>query len=129
MTVRYRCRNKSEKNTFDGCNPALIRQLPLSLQAEFSAVLSHRSGLSKILCKFMRPFFQHGIGPHRLSKILQILPTKKYDELQLQYYDTVDHEVQNPSVASMLNRGTYPGFFKIQRQNEIQRIRPLSQLH
>ncbi|KAG2206553.1 hypothetical protein INT47_008570 [Mucor saturninus] len=110
MTTRYKCRKKDVKHTFDGCNPALIRQLPLHLQAEFPVVLSHRSGLSKMLFKLMRPLFQHGIGPHRMSKVLRVMHTEKYDELQLQYYTTLDHDAQSPSVLSMLQSRQYPEF-------------------
>jgi hypothetical protein len=52
----------------------------------------------------MRPLFQHGIGPHRFSKILRILHKERYDELQLQYYSTV-HEKAN----STAGRFYFPG--------------------
>ncbi|KAG2191844.1 hypothetical protein INT47_009991, partial [Mucor saturninus] len=112
MTMRYKCRNKDKTHTFDGCNPALVRQLPLNLQAEFPAVLTHRSGLSKVLCKLMRPLFQHGIGPHRMAKVLRVMHTEKYDELQLQYYATLDSETENLSILSMLQPKNYPEFSK-----------------
>ncbi|KAG2197754.1 hypothetical protein INT47_010690 [Mucor saturninus] len=85
MTTRYKCLNKDVKHTFNGCNPALIRQLPLHLQAEFLAVLSHRSGLSKVLYKVEL-------------------------DLTLQYYTILDHDAQYPYVLSMLQSGQYPEF-------------------
>lgn len=100
MTLRYRCLNKSKNHSFNGYHPDLVRQLPLKVQAEFPAVLTHRSGISKMLAKIMRPLFQHGIGPHRLSKVLRVLHTERYDELQLQYYANASDEVYKPSIRT-----------------------------
>ncbi|KAG2198707.1 hypothetical protein INT47_005392 [Mucor saturninus] len=63
-----------------------------------------------MLCKLMRPLFQHGIGPHRMSKVLRVMHTEKHEELQLQYYTTLDHDAQSPSVLSMLQSRQYPEF-------------------
>ena len=101
MTMRYACEG-TERHYFNGYNDSFMCQIDLNLQAEFPAVLTQRSGLSKNLVKFMRPAFQHGVGPHRLAKILRIMHTERYDELQLQYYIAVKRQQQNPSIVSLL---------------------------
>ncbi|CAO3633298.1 unnamed protein product [Mucor hiemalis] len=59
-------------------------------QAQFPAVLTHRSGLSKSLVKFMRPAFQHGVGPHRFAKMLRVMHSERCDveATKKQYDDT-----------------------------------------
>lgn len=89
MTARYICKG-AEKHTFNGYDEGLMNRLDLSLQSEFPAVLTHRSGVSKDLVKMMRPAFQNGVGPHRLTTMLRIMHTERYDELQLQYYTTLE---------------------------------------
>ncbi|CEP08264.1 hypothetical protein [Parasitella parasitica] len=51
----------------------VVKQLDLRIQADFPATLTYRLGISKQLAKSMRPAFQHGIGPHRLAKVLRVL--------------------------------------------------------
>lgn len=102
MTMRYKCQNKDTKHTFDGCNPGLVRQLPMNLHVEFPVVLSYRSGISKVLSKLLRPLFQHGIGPHRMAKVLRVMHLEKYDELQLQYYANLDAAIKKPSLQMVL---------------------------
>ncbi|KAL9546075.1 hypothetical protein MBANPS3_006840 [Mucor bainieri] len=86
MTVRYECSNPQGAHSFNSYDDGIVKQLDLRVQADFPAVLTSRSGASKQLIKLMRPAFQHGVGPHPLSKILRVLHTKRYDQLQLQYY-------------------------------------------
>lgn len=90
-----------------------MKQIHLNLQAEFPAVLTHRSGISKSLIKIMRPAFQHGIGPHRLAKMLRIMHTKRHDELQLQYYIAIDQQRSNTGITSFFGTAiNYPEFPK-----------------
>lgn len=98
MTIRYRCNSKSEVHSFNGTDEELVRQLPKYLQKEFPAVLTNTSGLSIKLAKMMRPLFQCGVGPHRFNKILRILHTERYDELQFQYYDKLKERIANPTL-------------------------------
>lgn len=85
---------------------AIMKQINLDLQAEFPAVLTHKSGVSKSMIKLMRPAFQHGIGPHRMSKILRIMHTERYDELQLQYYIALDNRRSNPNLLSFFSNSS-----------------------
>ncbi|KAI9341091.1 hypothetical protein BD770DRAFT_386107 [Pilaira anomala] len=58
------------------------------------------------MIKLMRPAFQHGIGPHRMSKILRIMHTERYDELQLQYYIALDNRRANPNLLSFFSNSS-----------------------
>lgn len=58
----------------------------------------------------MRPLFQHGVGPHRLSKILRIMHTQRFDELQFVYYNGINN--YRPNVASQLFKGQGPQKFE-----------------
>jgi hypothetical protein len=59
ITWRYRCKNKSklEHHTFNGYHQGIIKWLPLIIQTNFPAVLTHRSGISKLLAHITRPLF------------------------------------------------------------------------
>lgn len=52
--------------------------------------------------KLLRPLFQHGIGPHRMAKVLRVMHLEKYDELQLQYYANLDAAIKKPSLQMVL---------------------------
>jgi hypothetical protein len=51
----------------------------------------------------MRPLFQHGIGPHRISKIIRIMHAQRFDELQFVYY-TGFNDFKPTVVSRLLNR-------------------------
>ncbi|KAG2204310.1 hypothetical protein INT47_009352 [Mucor saturninus] len=74
--------NKNCKKTFSGYNQSIIKQLNPGHQRAFPAILTHKSGIFKDLSNTTRPLFQHGVGPHRLSKILRIMHTQGFDEPQ-----------------------------------------------
>lgn len=95
MTKRYICSAHCNAPSYSGLSPQIIQSLPLRFQADFPAILTHKSGISKNLAKLMRPLFQHGIGPHRFSKVLRIANTERYDEIQLQYYVALDEARTN----------------------------------
>jgi hypothetical protein len=83
----------------NGYHEDLISQLPAYFQAEFPAVLTHRSGMLKKLVHLMGPLFQHGLGPHRFHKIIRVLHKEKYDEMQLQYYTEIKHHKNNNTLS------------------------------
>ena len=62
-----------------------MRQLPVQLQAEFPAYLSHRGAVSKQVGDLLRPCIQNSMGPERISKVLRELHTLKHDRSELQY--------------------------------------------
>ncbi|KAG2192239.1 hypothetical protein INT47_009231, partial [Mucor saturninus] len=110
MSMNYRCMNKNCKKTFSGYNQSIIKQLNPGHQRAFPAILTHKSGISKDLSNTMRPLFQHGVGPHRLSKILRIMHTQRFDELQFVYYNGIND--YKPNVASQLCKRNIPQNFE-----------------
>lgn len=92
---RYRCRHclhpktKKATVTFRSWDSRILSNLPSSLAAEFPALLSHRSGMSKPLFSWMRTCFQNGMGAKRFSDALLVQNLLRYDELHLQYLDYI----------------------------------------
>ncbi|KAG2191089.1 hypothetical protein INT47_010405, partial [Mucor saturninus] len=85
MTKRYRCLSSSCSSTFNGYDSKIMRQLPIQLQAEFPAYLSHRGAVSKQVGDFLRPCIQNSMGPERIAKVLRELHILKHDRSELQY--------------------------------------------
>ncbi|KAG2191934.1 hypothetical protein INT47_012017 [Mucor saturninus] len=104
MTRRYRCKNATKQHFFNGFDSRIIRQLPLRVQADFPALLTHKSGISKDLAKLMRPLFQNSVGPVTLSKILRELHAEHHATVELQYYDAACSEKKSPSIDSLLTK-------------------------
>jgi hypothetical protein len=95
----------------------IVRQLPVRFQADFPAVLTHRSGFSTPLVRSLRPLFQNATGPHRMNQILRIRHTEVYDIAQLQYYDVVaetmerrSKEAQLAGIRNYKDQNNYPEF-------------------
>lgn len=126
MTMRYKCLNHQGSHSFNGYDDEIVKQLDFRIQADFPAILTYRSGISKPLAKLMRPPFQHGMGPHRLSKILRVLHTERYDELQLQYYATLDKKQDKPGIQSYWVTKRFSEFSGFADPKGYNGIRPLS---
>ncbi|KAG2206773.1 hypothetical protein INT47_003715 [Mucor saturninus] len=93
-------------STFSYGNVGSIMHSPVADEHLFL----HKSGISKDLSNTMRLLFQHGVGPHRLSKILRIMHTQQFDELQFVYYNGINN--YRPNVASQLFKGQGPQKFE-----------------
>ncbi|KAG2191633.1 hypothetical protein INT47_000544, partial [Mucor saturninus] len=85
LTKRYRCLNSICGSSFNGYDSKIMRQLPVQLQAEFPAYLSHRGAVSKQVGDLLRPCIQKSMGPKRISKVLRELHTLKHNRSELQY--------------------------------------------
>jgi hypothetical protein len=85
MSYRYRCSSARCTYSVDGSDKYILKLLPLELQSEFPAYLTHRSGVSKRLGDLLRSLVQNSVGPQRVAKILQELHTLKHDRMELQY--------------------------------------------
>ena len=83
--MRYRCSNKDCRRTINAHDVRLINQLPLDLQMEFPALLTHRGGISNTLVDLLRPCMQNSVGPSRFKKIASELHHLRHDKLELQY--------------------------------------------
>jgi hypothetical protein len=93
---RYRCRHcihpKTGKRgtvTWRSWDCRILAVLPAPLAAEFPAYLSHRTAISKALFEWMRSCFQNGMGPKQFSDAVRVQHLLCYDELHMQYLDTL----------------------------------------
>lgn len=92
---RYRCPEcvnpKSGKKTvtFHSWDSRILAMLPPSLAAEFPARLSHRSAISNTTFGYMRSCFQNGMGAKQFSDAIRMRHLQRYDELQLQYLQSI----------------------------------------
>ncbi|KAL9536765.1 hypothetical protein MBANPS3_012383, partial [Mucor bainieri] len=85
MSLRYRCSMQNCKKKYNAHDDQIIEQLPMELQMEFPAVLTHRAGVSKAVANLYRPCIQNSVGPERFQKIIREQHHLKHDRLELQY--------------------------------------------
>ncbi|KAG2193902.1 hypothetical protein INT47_004150, partial [Mucor saturninus] len=102
LSIRFKCTKKTTVHTFMGYASEIVRQLPARIQADFPAVLTHRSGISTKIVKLLRPQFQNATGPHRMNQILRSNHTEKYDVIQFQYYDAMKDKLEEQRKAKQL---------------------------
>ena len=69
---------QSKNYTFMAWNSRSLQMMPYAYGEKFPAVLSHRSGLDKLVVDLMRPLFDKGVRPEALSNILLELHSKQY---------------------------------------------------
>jgi hypothetical protein len=98
MSIRYRCSAGVCPLTINAHDARVLEQLPLHLQAEFPAQLTHRSGISRQLADTMRSLVQNSVGPKRIAKLLREWHTLHHDRLELQYLNSLHHRLLNPTV-------------------------------
>ncbi|KAG2220944.1 hypothetical protein INT45_010697, partial [Circinella minor] len=111
MSSRYRCTNKSCKTSLNAHDNRILEQLPLHLQAEFPAYLTHRSAVSKHLGDLLRIVMQNGMGVHRLQRALREFHTLRHSRLHLQYLNSLVHRQQYPTFHD-IPRGSNPIIYK-----------------
>jgi hypothetical protein len=63
----------------------IVQRLPMDLQMEFPAILTHKAAISKTVADLLRPCVQNSVGPERFQKIISELHFKMHDRLELQY--------------------------------------------
>ncbi|KAL9536874.1 hypothetical protein MBANPS3_012294 [Mucor bainieri] len=85
MSLRYRCLDLTCKKSFNAHDDKFMQQLPMELQMEFPALLTHRGGVSKAVADLYRPCIQNSVGPERFQRILREQHHLKHDRLELQY--------------------------------------------
>ena len=92
---RYRCPNclhpttKKKTVKFRSWDSRILGVLLPALVAEFPAYLSHCSGMSKALFSWMRMCFSNWNGCETFSDSLLAEYLLRYNELQLQYLDSI----------------------------------------
>lgn len=91
---RYRCREcvnprtgKKGTLTFRSWSSAVLSKLPAYVAEQFPAILTHRSGISKVVFKMLRSAINSGMGPKKFSDALRAHHLLEYDILQIQYLE------------------------------------------
>ena len=110
MSSLYKCNNKHCKKSYSGHDSRIIRQLPLHLQQEFPAYLTHRSGISKDLGDVFRPAIQNSVGPRRFQKILRELQKLTHARLEFQYLNYINSRRANPTMQETINPPKFKEF-------------------
>jgi hypothetical protein len=101
MSTRYICTNEQCRKTINAHNRLVLDQLPLYLQAEFPAVLTHRSAISKTLADWMRALAQNSVSLKRLVKLLTEMHMLRYSRMELQYLNAIKYRQDiQASIAS-----------------------------
>jgi hypothetical protein len=92
---RYRCPQcKHPKTgkatvTWRSWDHRILNVLPPALAAEFPALLTHRSGISKAVFSWMCSCIQNGMGVKQILDSLRVQHLLCYDELHLQYLNSL----------------------------------------
>lgn len=116
MSMRYQCKNRTCGVTINGHDRRIIENLPQHLQMEFPAILTHKSGVSKVVADLLRPCVQNSLGPTCFAKMLRELHMLEHDRRELQYLSTIKYRRTHPTVADMFEQQprrqsvTYPSF-------------------
>jgi hypothetical protein len=98
--------------------------LPLRVQSEFPALLTHRSGISRELGDLMRALMQNSVGPHKFQKIIRDLQMLNHNTKELHYLDAVlqmqkiatirmisnKHNCKFPRFSPFFNKQQYNGY-------------------
>lgn len=85
--------------SFKGHDPRLLEQLPLDMQAEFPAHMSHRRAISKSVGNLLRPDVQNALGLKRFARVLEELHHLRHDSLELQYYNATLNKKRNSQLT------------------------------
>jgi len=101
---RYFCRTCGK--SYQSWSPALLNVLPGALSKEFTHHLSYRGGLTGRLVALMRGCFLQGIGPAPFANLVRMNHLRRYEQLHLQYLETVYSRSQMP----LSHTGKYQSF-------------------
>jgi hypothetical protein len=110
MSTRYICTNDICRKTINAHNRLVLDQLPLYLQAEFPALLTHRSAISKTLANWMRPLAQNSVSLKRLVKLLTEMHMLRYSRLELQYLNAIKYRQESQASISSYSQRSMKAF-------------------
>ncbi|KAI9316301.1 hypothetical protein BX666DRAFT_2027847 [Dichotomocladium elegans] len=94
MSYRYKCSRC--KRTYFGHDKAIREMLPLVLQEEFPAILSHRSGVSRTTMELLQSCSNSSVGIGPFAKLLKEHQALRHARLKLQYLAAKDHPPSAP---------------------------------
>jgi hypothetical protein len=99
LTQRYICtacqaitEASRPRFTFYGWDKEVLLNLPHGYGLQFPAVLSHRSGIDKLVMDQMRVLFDAGVRPERFSDMLVELHAKQHTLAHIKYEHTYECE-------------------------------------
>ncbi|KAI3649998.1 hypothetical protein MP228_005630 [Amoeboaphelidium protococcarum] len=87
-TCRYQC--KDCNTHFVPTSADVLRQFPLEVQFAFPCLLSKRSGIDLKIVKMLNIFIDQSMGPQAVADYLKELHSLKHQELEVQYYSTLN---------------------------------------
>lgn len=91
---RYYCGYEECKKTFQSWLPAILQAIPPPLAALFPFHLTYWCGLMDHLVGILRASFQRGIGPSPFAKNIWMMHVCYYEQLHVQYLETVRLRMQ-----------------------------------
>jgi hypothetical protein len=106
----------STNRTFNSYDQRILDILPPQLRLEFPAMITHRSAIDDTVFALMRTCFQNGMGAKQFSDALRTLHIRRFDHLQIQFYEMALSEsvMRSPSDikawSSFEDRDGYAGF-------------------
>ncbi|KAH8553886.1 hypothetical protein BGW37DRAFT_548126 [Umbelopsis sp. PMI_123] len=106
MSVRYRC---SCGRTLLAHEEHILCQLPLHLQAEFPAILTHSSAISRRAADLMKSLLQNSVGPKRFVKVLRELHMLRHDRLEMQYLSAMKYNMDRRRMDGQSNLEAFFG--------------------
>lgn len=106
MSVRYRC---SCGRTLNAHDEHILRQLSLHLQAEFPAILTHSSAISRHAADLMRSLLQNSVGPKLFVKVFRELHMLRHDRLEMQYLSAVKYNMDRRRMDDQSNLEAFFG--------------------
>ncbi|KAG1721143.1 hypothetical protein EDB19DRAFT_1859895, partial [Suillus lakei] len=104
----YYCGHEDCKKTFQSWSPAVMRVIPPPLAALFPFHLTYRCGLTDRVVGVLRGSFQRGIGPSPFAKYIRTMHIRYYEQLHVQYLETVRQRMQASSSGLLPSHRPFP---------------------
>ncbi|KAJ7060532.1 hypothetical protein C8F01DRAFT_988939, partial [Mycena amicta] len=115
LSKRLKCRHGCKKS-FTMYEEDIMHQLPVHLQNEFPAFLTHRSGIDKNVMTLIRSGISQGLTPHSWERILRELHLRNRDLAEQVYLHALkaidpDHlPIPLPIFSQHSDRAGFAGF-------------------
>ena len=83
------------KYTFMGWNPVFLPLIYRGLGKRFPAILTHRSGLDKVVVRMFRPLFDHGMRAQAIAELLLELHSLEHVRLWTLYERALEAKLES----------------------------------
>jgi hypothetical protein len=112
---RYKCKTcqkprkeGAKSQTFCSWDPHILNRIPKHIAADFPAILTHRRAISKTFFDYFRPCLSE-MGTLQVANAFRVATLKRYDELQLQYKQSIYAQAQASETLTNRNM-VFPDF-------------------